>query len=153
MGRAESISFQVHPNDEQEQINLMQKFHWNLLGTQEVKTVDSHLEQRGDSIYSVTKSEHYVKLSFTRDLDLPNLKEIKQLEQQYNSLPHPVYPKLFPISIWIWIIGALIYGIGIIGWVAYLFLLYSPKKKAADTLAEQNQKKRNEIMNELEKYS
>jgi hypothetical protein len=152
MGRTESTSFQVHPNDEQSQINIMQKFHWSLLGTQEIKTVDSHMEQRGDSIYSVTKSEHYVKLSFSRELELPNLKEIKQLEQQYNGLPHPVYPTLFPVSIWLWVVGAFVYGIGIIGWAAYFFLLYSPKKKAADTLAEQNQKKRNEIMNELEKY-
>lgn len=152
MSRTESISIQVHPNDEQSQINIMQKFHWNLLGTQEIKTVDSHMEQRGDSIYSVTNTEHYVKLSFTRDLEAPNLKEIKQLEQQYNSLKHPVYPKLFPVSIWMWVIGALAYGLGIIGWAAYYFLLYSPKKNAADTLAEQNKKKLSEIMNELEKY-
>lgn len=153
MARTESTSFQVHPDDEQNEINRMQKFHWNLLGTQEIKTVDSHMEQRGDKIYSVTNSEHYVKLSFTRELDLPNIKEIKQLEQQYNELPHPVYPKLFPVSIWLWLVGALVYGIGIIGWVAYFFLLYNPKKSAADELAAQNQKKRDEIMKELEKYS
>lgn len=152
MGRTESTSFQVHPNDEQTQINLMQKFHWNLKSTQEIKTVDSHLEQRGDSVYSVTKSEHYVKLAFERELDLPNIKEIKQLEQQYNALPHPVYPTMFPVSIWLWVVGAFVYGIGIIGWAAYFFLLYSPKKNAADTLKAQNQKKQSEIMNELEKY-
>jgi len=44
MARTESITFQVHPNDEQEQINLMQKFHWSLLSTQEIKTIDNHLE-------------------------------------------------------------------------------------------------------------
>jgi hypothetical protein len=152
MGREEATSFQVHPNDEQSQINLMQKFHWNLLGTQEIKTVDSHMEQRGDSIYSVTNSEHYVKLSFKRELDLPNLKEIKQLEQRYTSLPNPVYPKMFPGSIWLWVIGAFLYGIGIIGWLIYFFLLYGPKKTAAEALAEQNRKKRSDIMNELEKY-
>lgn len=153
MARTESVSFQVHPNDEQSQINIMQKFHWNLLGTQEIKTVDNHMERRGDSIYSVTNTEHYVKLSFTRELDLPNIKEIKQLEQQYNALPYPVYPKTFPVSIWLWVVGAFVYGAGIVAYAAYFFLLYSPKKKAADTLSAQNQKKRNEIMNELEKYS
>lgn len=153
MARTESASFQVHPNDEQAQINIMQKFHWNLLGTQEIKTVDSHLEQRGDSVYSVTKSEHYVKLSFSRELDLPNITEIKNLEQQYNALPNPVYPALFPVSIWLWVVGALFWGLGIIGWIAYYFMMYSPKKAAADTLAEQNRKKREAIMFELQKFS
>jgi len=152
MARTESTSFQVHPDNEQAEIQVMQKFHWNLLGTQEVKTVDSHLEQRGDKIYSVTKSEHYVKLSFSREIDLPNLKEIKNLEEQYKALPHPIYPTLFPVSIWLWVIGAFIWGIGVIGWVAYFFLMYSPKKNAATELAEQNRRKRDEIMKELEKY-
>jgi len=143
----------VHPNDEQSQIDLMQRFHWNLLNTQEIKTVDSHLEERGDSIYSVTKSEHYVKLSFTRELSLPNIREIKELEQQFNSLPRPVYPKLFPVSIWIWVVGAFIYGIGIVGWLAYFFFMYNPKKNAANTLEEQNRVKREAILQELEKYS
>lgn len=153
MARTESSSFQVHPNDEQSQINLMQKFHWSLLNSQEIKSVDSHMEQRGDSIYSVTSSEHYVKLTFSRELDLPNLKEIKELERQYNALPHPVYPKLFPASIWLWVIASLIYGIGIAGWVIYFFAMYSPKKNAADELSEQNRKKRDALLNELEQYN
>ncbi|MBI1926102.1 hypothetical protein HYR99_17845 [Candidatus Poribacteria bacterium] len=70
MARTESISFQVHPNDEQEQINLMQKFHWSLLNSQEIKTIDNRLERRGDDIYQVSSSEHYVKLTFSRELDL-----------------------------------------------------------------------------------
>lgn len=152
MARTESVSFQVHPSDEQKEINVMQKFHWNLQGTQEVKTVDSSLERRGDAIYSVTKTEHYVKLSFSRELDLPNLKEIKKLEEQYKTLPHPVYPKLFPVSVWLWLIAAVIYGIGVVGWVAYFFLYHQPKKKSADELMAQNQRKRDEIMKELEKY-
>lgn len=43
---AESKSIQVHPRDEQSQIDLMQKFHWSLLNSQEVKTIDNHLERR-----------------------------------------------------------------------------------------------------------
>lgn len=79
MARTESVTFQVHPNDEQEMINLMQQFHWSLLSSQEIKTVDNRLESRGDSIYQVTKSEHYIKLTFSRELDLPNLNEIRKL--------------------------------------------------------------------------
>lgn len=152
MARTESTSFQVHPNDEQHQMDLMQKFHWNLLGTQEIKNIDSHLEQRGDSLYSVTKSEHYVKLSFSRDLGTPNLAEIKKLEEQYKLLPSVRQPVLFPFAWWLWAIATLFYGLGAIAWVAYYFLLYSPKKKAADALAEQNRKKQEEIMKGVEAY-
>ena len=38
MARTESLSIQVHPNDEQSQINLMQRFYWELLSSQEIKT-------------------------------------------------------------------------------------------------------------------
>lgn len=153
MARTESTSFQVHPNDEQDQINLMQKFHWSLLNSQEIKTVDSHLEQRGDNIYSVTNSEHYVKLTFNRELDLPNLNEIKRLEQNYLSLPIPKYPKLFPVSFWLWLVLAFIYGIGVVGWGLYFFLSYKPKKEEADRISINNQQKRQQIFSELEKYN
>ena len=93
MGRTESKTFQCHPNDAQEQINLYQQFHWSLLSSQDVKTVDNSLEKRGDTVYSVRQSEHYVKLTFSRDLDTPNLSEIKKLESDYFrhlGLPEPV---------------------------------------------------------------
>jgi hypothetical protein len=127
MARTESKSMQVHPDEEQKLIELMQKFHWSLLSSQDVKTKDSHLEQNwsGDKIMSVTETEHYVKLAFSRDLDLPNLREIKEIENKYFSLPLPDYPKLFPVSIWMWVIGAFIYGIGIIGWLIYFFVSYN----------------------------
>jgi hypothetical protein len=92
MARTESKTFTCHPNDEQELINAMQKFQWSLLSSQDVKTVDNSLEMRGNSLYSVRKSEHYVKLTFSRDLDLPNLNEIKKLEETYNGLREPECP-------------------------------------------------------------
>ncbi|KAF0140558.1 MAG: hypothetical protein FD122_2358 [Stygiobacter sp.] len=152
MARTESVSFQVHPNNEQAQIDLMQKFHWSLLNSQEIKTIDNHLERRGDDIYQVSSSEHYVKLTFNRELDLPNLNDIKRLEQQYNSLPYPTYPKLFPISIWVWIILAFVYGLGVVGWILYFILSYKPKKEEADNISISNSRKRQEILTELEKY-
>jgi hypothetical protein len=153
MARTESISFQVHPNDEQEQINLMQQFHWSLLNSQEIKTVDSHLERRGDDIYSVTNAEHYVKLTFSRELDLPNLNEIKRLEQAFFALPVPKYPKLFPGTIWLYLVLSLFYGAGIVIWALYFFLGYKPKKEEADRISQANQQKRQQIMSELAKYS
>ncbi|NOU17728.1 MAG: hypothetical protein HOO91_09240 [Bacteroidales bacterium] len=152
MARTESFSIQVHPNDEQSQINLMQKFHWNLLNTQEIKVKDSHLEQRGDSIYSVTTSEHYVKLAFTRELDLPNLDEVRKLENEYFSLENPKFPKLFPVSFWIFLILAFVYGTGVVIWLIYFFAYYQPKKKEADEINERKINRQNEIMNELRKF-
>lgn len=153
MSRTESTSFQVHPNDEQQQINLMQQFHWSLLNSQEIKTVDSHLESRGDDIYSVTKTEHYVKLTFSRALDLPNLKEIKNLEQQFNGLPRPVFPKLFPVHWVLWVVAALAYGIGVVGWVAYYLLYYKPHTEEATKLAQANEARRQQILAELQQYN
>lgn len=65
----------------------------NLLSSQEIKTVDSHLEQRGEKIYSVTNSETYVKLIFQRDIDIPNIEKIKELEKQYFALEYKKMPK------------------------------------------------------------
>lgn len=152
MARTESFSMQVHPNDEQSQINLMQKFHWSLQNSQEIKTVDSHLEKRGDNIYSVTNSEHYTKLTFSRELDLPHLKEVKELEQQYFGLPVPKSPKLFPGSIWVWLILSAIWGIGLVGWIIYFIVSYKPKKKEADRIAQDNDDKRQQLLNELAKF-
>jgi len=89
MARTESKTFQCHPDATQGEIDIHQKFHWSLLSSQDVKTVDNSLEQRGNSIYNVRKSEHYVKLTFSRDLDTPNLNEIKKLEEAYYGLPEP----------------------------------------------------------------
>ena len=153
MGRTESKSIQCHPNNEQEQINLMQKFHWSLIGSQEIKTVDNHLERRGDEIYQVRSSEHYVKLTFSRELELPNLNEIKKLEDDYFGLPSPYYPKLFPIHIGVWGVLALLYGLGIVIWLLYYFLSYKKKKAEADRISESNAKRRQEILSEVAKFS
>lgn len=152
MARTESYSLQVHPNDEQSQINLMQKFHWSLQNSQEIKTVDSHLERRGDEIYSVTNSEHYTKLTFSRELDLPNLKEVKELEQKYFGLPVPKYPKMFPGNIILWLVLSLIWGIGIVGWILYFLLSYKPKKAEANRIHQDNEETRQKLLNELAKF-
>lgn len=44
MGRTESKVIQVAPENEQYMIELMEKFHWNLMNSQEVNAKDSHLE-------------------------------------------------------------------------------------------------------------
>jgi hypothetical protein len=152
MARTESTTIQVHPDDEQSQIDLMQKFHWSLLNSQTIDKTDSHLERRGDKIYSVTESTRYVKLAFSREVDLPNLTEVKKLESEYFALKFPEFPKLFPVSIILWLVMAIFYGIGIALWLLYFFVSYSPKKKTADEQLESINRRRNEILNELNKY-
>ena len=89
MPRTESKTIQCHPDDEQEVIDTMQIFHWSLLSSQVIDKVDNSLESRGGSTYSVRRTEKYVKLAFSRELDLPNLSEIKKLEAAYLGLVKP----------------------------------------------------------------
>lgn len=142
MSRTESKSIQVHPNNEQQQIDLMQKFHWSLINSQEIKNIDNHLERRGDDLYQVKKSEHYVKLTFSRSLGLPNLDKIRQLENNFFALRAP---RLFPLGVWLWIILALFYGIGIILWLLHYFTNYRPKN-------EEFQSQSNALLNEVSQY-
>lgn len=92
-GRTESTVVQVAPSYENDKIQEMQMFGWNLQGRQEI-------HEEGDaygrpsyvssSTYVVkTKVHHYVKLHFTRSLSLPNLDKVKQIEAEYFSLPFP----------------------------------------------------------------
>ena len=76
----------VKPNAEQNTIDLLASFGWNLKSSQEIKTKDSHLEQRGDDIYSVTETEHYIKLVFDRDTNRENYDKLKQLENTFFSI-------------------------------------------------------------------
>lgn len=153
MARTESKSLTCHPNDEQEVINTMQKFHWSLIGSQDVKTVDNYLEESwsGD-IRSVSNTEHYTKLTFSREIDLPNLNEIKKLERDYFALSSPHYPKLFPIHIGLWGVLTLFYGAGIILWLLYFFEYYKPKTEEAQKITELNAQQRQRILSEVEKF-
>ncbi len=160
MGRTESFSIQVHPNDEQAQINLMQRFGWNLLSSQEIKVMDSHLERRGDTIQSVTKSEHYIKLVFSREVDMPNLDRIKRLESEYFSFSYPG-KKGFVGAIIILIISIICFagveGIagvaaGVLFLALFAFLVYITvkKNKELQELANSNARRQQEILKEVD---
>ncbi len=82
----ESISKKVSPKEEQEIIDRLTNFGWQLQSSQEINTTDSHLEQRWGELYNVTTSENYVKLVFTRDTTMQNYQKIKELETSYNSI-------------------------------------------------------------------
>jgi hypothetical protein len=153
MARTESKTLTCHPDAEQEMVNVHQKFHWSLLNSQDVKTVSQGLERGGsDTVYSVRRTELYVKLSFSREIDLPNLNEIKKLESAYFGLPSPYYPTLFPIHIGVWGVLTLFYGLGIVIWLWYFFRSYKPKMAEAKRVSESNAQERRRILSEVEKY-
>lgn len=103
MERTESIVVQVVPDYENAKIKEMEMFGWNLQGRQEIHEEGeaygrpSYLDS---STYVIkTKVSHYVKLHFVRSLSLPNLDQIKQIEQEYFNLPFPA-PPTFKSFIW-----------------------------------------------------
>ena len=109
MPRTESKNFQCHPDNVQNQIDLHQKFHWSLLSSQDVKNTTSGLERYGDKLYSTTTSEHFVKLTFSRDLNTPNLSEIKKLEAACFALDEPRRPERYSLPV------TIPYSLGMLG--------------------------------------
>lgn len=82
----ESKSMQVSVSEEQECIENMQCFGWTCLSSQEINSKESHQELHGDTLYSVTTKENYVKLLFQRDTKHPNYSELVRCENTYNSI-------------------------------------------------------------------
>jgi len=121
MALKETNTVTVDPGNEDKMRALWESFGWELEGKETVRTADSsHLERRGDSIYSVTQSGvHYVKMTFRRDPERKNYATLKSLENQYYStnIPSPpgiARPKRFGIIFSILIVISLFFGIGII---------------------------------------
>jgi hypothetical protein len=139
----------VHPQDEQQQIKLMEAFCWNLLSSQDVKTVDNSLERRGDDLYQVRTTEHYVKLTFSRDLDTPHLAEIRKLEAEYENLRFSQPPSMFPGCLVGWLFSFLIYGVGFVVWLIYFFTMYKPQKAAVESKNAEVRARREAILREV----
>lgn len=89
----ETMTRKVAPKDEQKTINTMANFGWQVKSSQEINTVDSHLETRNDTLYSVTTKENYVKLLFQRNTEMKNYAQLVQLERQYAAIVN-AQPKL-----------------------------------------------------------
>lgn len=93
MAMKEIKSFSVQPGEEENTIKLWQTFGWELVGApQEIYNKDSNFERRGDDLYSVTTTTHYIKLTFERDPARPNYEELKSLEVEYEAQKDPYYP-------------------------------------------------------------
>ena len=96
MERTESRIIQVAPTHENDMLEEMQRFGWNLQGRQEMRVegdtapdLATSLGLSGNTQTYVTKITHYVKLHFVRSLDFPNLEEIQRIESEYHNLPFP----------------------------------------------------------------
>lgn len=104
----ETKSMSVIPSDEQRTINEMQAFGWELGSSQEIATKDSHLERKGNTLYSVTESENYVKLIFFRETSIPYYNELNDLYKQYLeypdiACPHSVINKLLAVILFFFV--------------------------------------------------
>ncbi|HEY2393177.1 MAG TPA: zinc ribbon domain-containing protein [Candidatus Angelobacter sp.] len=95
MQRTESTIVQVSPDYENARIREMEMFGWNLQGRQEIhEEGDAYGAPSisGNSYVIKTKVFHYVKLHFVRSLGLPNLEILKNLENEYFSVPFAELP-------------------------------------------------------------
>ena len=79
----ESKVVQVAPSGEDYMIKEFQAFGWELGNSQTIDKQDSHLENRFGTVYSVTESEKYVKLTFKRNKAMDNYARIAELEEMY----------------------------------------------------------------------
>lgn len=168
MERTDSKSLQVHPMDEQYFIEVMQRFHWNLQSTQTVHIKDSHTEARGDNLYSITETEKYVKLMFTRPASFQNKDKLVALESEFFNMNYSE-KRGYKGSITVIIIGFIVILLGSCGrgslfatpsfWVGLIVagagvLWYMNTKKTNESIsliASQNNSRRNEILAEVDK--
>lgn len=146
MGKLESKSISVAPEQEQEAISKHEMFGWQLLSSNEVYNKDSRLETRGDEIWNVTTTTNYVKLVFQRDAEMPNIEQIKSLEKDYwhfykiaahcPSSPSWKFRILLPIvcalpgifsSNFVLMLVGLVLGIAVV--IGHKKLIYQPKVK------------------------
>lgn len=129
--RVETRVMNVHPSQEQNTIDLMQRFKWGLKSSQLIKTKDTHLERRGDETWSVTETEEFVHLVFERDLDDPNINKIQALEAEFLSIRLPQMPSYFgpvvTIIVGLLLLGALV-GIPIIAGGIYWWSSVAKRK-------------------------
>lgn len=170
MEREESIILHVVPRYQNTKVKEMEMFGWILRNMQEFHapyegTIEEDVPITGSigsyypRSYTVrtTKAMHYVKLHFGRNLNLPNINEIKNIESAYFSLPipslHPGFASLallvigglafisFVSASWLFVVTILFGGIIFYG-------LHSTEKKY-DEIRRKSLKRREELKQQL----
>lgn len=135
-------SLTVSPASEQYTIDVRSIFGWELQSSQEINSKESHIESGFTSNYSVTTTENYVKLVFSRDpAQVEHYQELVQLEREYDSVPEPgdepVFGKiLFVFLLFMYIVPGILYAVS-----------YSRKKKKYMARLSEYLDKREDIVN------
>lgn len=96
-------TLEIKNSEEQETIEFWAQFGWQLKSSQRIYNKDSHLEQRGNSTYSVTETIDFTTLVFERDKNGPNYSTIARLEREYFSIDPGTCPHseaIDSINIW-----------------------------------------------------
>ncbi len=133
----ETKSLKVNVESEQSCIDDMANFGWELKSSQEINVKESHLESDSSDIYSVTTSEHYVKLVFSRDRAMPNYSKIIQLENEYYDIlkQKPKNPEPFSF-----ISAFILFCLFVVPCVLYSVYKYNENKKYKNNYSEWNSK-------------
>lgn len=87
----ESYSLSCYPSDEQFWTDVYNSFGWKLFSSQEVINNDVDVRVVGDYIQTTKTKEHFVRLVFKRDTNMPHYSELKELEKAYNAVPDNVF--------------------------------------------------------------
>ena len=124
----ESKVVQVAPSREDDTIDEYQAFGWELKNSQTIDKQDSHLENQFGTIYSVTESEKYVKLTFRRNKKMANYARLVELENKYYGAE--VYEPEGPSGMKLGFGLFMLFGFFPIG--IYLLYTYFRDKKAYD---------------------
>lgn len=86
----EVISFTEHPTREQTTIDMHQKMGWTLKNSQEINTSTTHVYGQTYNgtghVNSYVVKEHYVKLTFERDRNMPNYGILKEKYDEFCRL-------------------------------------------------------------------
>lgn len=151
----ESKTLQILPSDEEDTIEEYQLFGWELSSSQTIDRKDSHLENNFGTIYSVTESVNYVKLTFRRNLNMIGYNEIADIEKRYRtacSISAPEEPGktmmiVGMVGVLISFIGLLPIGLPV---AIFCFVKHIKDKNAYEQEYEQYIKLREEI--DKEKY-
>lgn len=147
MERTESKIVQVAPSYENNKIQELQVFGWNLHGRQEIHEegdAEGGPDLIGNGYTITTKVNKYVKLHMIRSMEEPNLARIRQLEAEYNAMPRPKFPALVPGGfplVFFWILPWL---------TIYLPFFYPRKKRVAEGCAAALRQKFEVIASELQ---
>lgn len=123
----ESKKLIVAPGEETYYVNTYACFGWELVSSQEIKVKDSHVENRGGTLYSVTESENYVNIMLSRDTQIPNYEKLNGFQNRFETASSSRRPRKKFSGI-IALLGLAMFGVGLVLYIVY----YTTSNKKID---------------------